>query len=807
MKRRLLSPLALGDGLVIVIVWMITLWALHPSLLFSTSTITGGDTGAHVALGAYLKSHGLWHGLTPWYPGWFDGFPLYTYYFPLPDAFAALLSYVIPYTVAFKLATVLGSFLLPVAAYVMGRCFKAPRPIPAAMAASTLVFLFDVTYTIDGGNLFSTLAGEYAFSLGLALALLAIGTYVATMDRGRGRWLPAVFLALTALAHVLTFLFAVVSITLLWVLRVIERDEGSLRRVRRRATWRTLSIGLGGTGLVAWWLLPFATSQQYTNSMGYTNNPVDSASAIFSHLGWFCQPNLDGCAATSGPGADRVVIILAGLGLLLAFYKGSRLGRFLSMSAVVWLLAYIVDPQGVIWNERLVPFWYISVYLSAGWFMAQVLLAVSRSLDAWIRAAIQWFVSRHSDVDDIDGEIDNNLEDVVDVPAAESTPSSTAREGVLFGSTVVIALLAAVITLAPMVPWMSSAIGVTPGPNEVPTWASWNYSGYEHKPSWPELHGLTTTMERLTTKYGCGRAMWEYAGSGHYGDESRFGTTMALMLLPYWTNQCVGSMEGLLFESSATTPYHFINQAELSAYPSDPMVGLAYESLNVAQGVRHLQMLGVKYYLAFSATAIAQANALHTLQPLAVVPARSDAPGSVAWHIYLIKDAPLVSGLSALPNVVTGLTTRTAWLNANTSWYQTPSAWSVPLASDGPATWPHVAGIEHTRHVPVPVVHVTAIAMGGDHLSFHVDRVGVPVLVKISYFPRWHASGATGPYRVSPNLMVVLPTAHTVTLTYGATGWMRVGEIISAICAWCAARSAWRRRPWRRPLSAATRSE
>ena len=42
---------------------------------------------------------------------------------------------------------------------------------------------------------------------------------------------------------------------------------------------------------------------------------------------------------------------------------------------------------------------------------------------------------------------------------------------------------------------------------------------------------------------------------------------MALMLLPYWTDGCIGSMEGLYFESSATTPYHFLNQSELSEAP------------------------------------------------------------------------------------------------------------------------------------------------------------------------------------------------------------------------------------------------
>ena len=44
---------------------------------------------------------------------------------------------------------------------------------------------------------------------------------------------------------------------------------------------------------------------------------------------------------------------------------------------------------------------------------------------------------------------------------------------------------------------------------------------------------------------------------------------------------------------------------------------------------------------------------------------------------------------------------------------------------------------------------------------------GVPVVVTISYFPNWQVSGAEGVYRVSPNLMVVVPTSHHVSLWYG----------------------------------------
>ena len=67
---------------------------------------------------------------------------------------------------------------------------------------------------------------------------------------------------------------------------------------------------------------------------------------------------------------------------------------------------------------------------------------------------------------------------------------------------------------------------------------------------------------------------------------------MALMLLPYWTDGCIGSMEGLYFESSATTPYHFLNQSELSAVPSRAQRDLPYGALDVARGVEHLQLHG-----------------------------------------------------------------------------------------------------------------------------------------------------------------------------------------------------------------------
>jgi hypothetical protein len=334
------------------------------------------------------------------------------------------------------------------------------------------------------------------------------------------------------------------------------------------------------------------------------------------------------------------------------------------------------------------------------------------------------------------------------------------------------------------------------GPNEVTNWSSYNYTGYEGQSSYPEYRAVIGAMEQVSKHYGCGRTMWEYSDS-----ENRFGTPEALMLLPYWTNGCIDSMEGLLFESSATTPYHFINQAELSTGPSEPEVGLPYAQTqgNVALGVQHLQLLGVKYFLAESPQIEQQANANPSLQLVAKTGPWTYTYNSVlihtTWDIYLVKNSPLVTPLSNAPAVLSGVDPApSGWLGSSPDpqtipihgpsidWYDHPNRWNVELAQGGPSSWPRIK-VGDTRP-PVrhePSTRVTDVSTTDTTVSFHVSKVGTPVLVKVSYFPNWHASGANGPWRVTPNLMVVVPTSHDVTLSYGRSGVDYLGDFLTVL--------------------------
>jgi hypothetical protein len=326
------------------------------------------------------------------------------------------------------------------------------------------------------------------------------------------------------------------------------------------------------------------------------------------------------------------------------------------------------------------------------------------------------------------------------------------------------------------------SIGITPGPNQVTNWSSFNYSGYQAQAAYPEYRSVVETMEKVGATYGCGQAMWQYDPS-----LNRFGTTQALYLLPYWSGGCIGSMEGLLFESSATTPYHFLNQAELSPNPSEAVVGLEYSALNIPQGIEHLQLLGVRYFMASSAQVEAAASADPSLKLVGETGPWPSTYNGVAtnttWKIYQVLHAPLVTGLANDPAVEVGIkATQSSWLVPSENWYNNPSRWSVFLAQSGPPSWPRVAiGDPSPPRKHVPKTHVTDISETDSTISFHVSRIGSPVLVKVSYFPNWQATGATGPYRVTPNLMVVVPTAHDVVLHYGSTPANYAGDALSIV--------------------------
>jgi hypothetical protein len=787
------------DASVVVLCGLFVFVSLHPGDILSSAVPAGGDMGAHVWGPAYLRDHLLPDlRLAGWTPDWYAGFPAYQFYMVVPSlmivaldvgivaGWAALLVLAVtaavataavrsagsrrwwlvalaiaivvlgvdlPYGTAFKLVTISGLVTLPAAAYALGRLADVPFPGPVLMAVGTLPFLFNRDFTIYGGNVASTLAGEFAFSISLSLALVYLGVVIRGLRTGRHRALAAVLLALTGLCHIIPAFF-VLGATVVVALA---------HRRRQTVTWLAGVLPVGGL-LSAFWVLPFVWQRAYVNDMGWEKLPYalesnargalgqtlftldglapgrEPAETFWRYLVPTTGPLPEGVPGSPYPDDMRWVLALAIVGLGLAVASRIRLGPILAWCALGSAVAFVVIPEGRLWNARVLPFYYLCLYLLAALAIAELGRTLSR------------LVAAEPDRDSVVGSAATAVAAAVVAAVLVALPLGTLP----FGSD----------TDRGGYRWFGFEVSER---SFVRSWAAWNYSGYEAKDAYPEYHDLVRTMEVVGEERGCGRAFWEYER-----DLNRYGTPMALMLLPHWTDGCIGSMEGLFFESSATTPFHFLVQSQLSAAPSSAQRDLPYRGFDIDAGIRDLQLMGVRYYLATSVQATTAAREHDDLTELTT---------SGPWAVFEVADSEVVEPLDHQPAVLDGVDHgQLEWVCGEEDedgrcagpavrWFQADDR-SVLFASDGPATWQRIdpgdPAPEPDRRA-VPATTVSDLEVGRDTISFTVSDPGRPVLVKASYFPAWQVSGAEGPYRVAPNLMVVVPTGTEVRLSYGRT--------------------------------------
>jgi hypothetical protein len=326
---------------------------------------------------------------------------------------------------------------------------------------------------------------------------------------------------------------------------------------------------------------------------------------------------------------------------------------------------------------------------------------------------------------------------------------------------------------------VAGALGV----QKAPAWAKWNYTGYEGKDAYPEYERLMQTLDELPP----GRVMWE-ANS----ELNRYGTPMALMLTGYWS-EGHPSMEGLLFESSVTTQFHFLNAAEVSQRPSNPIPGLNYHRLDFERATAHLAVYGVSYYVSFTdeATEAASQAGLEVLAE------------PEPFTVFALPPSPMVEVAAFEPAVWAGEAT---FHDAALEWYDDISRLDRWVVEGGPAEWPRITEITRSdsRDRITAPGEITDLDVGHHHVSFRTEAIGVPHLVKVSYFPNWRADGAEGPWRAAPSLMVVVPTQEEVTLEFKNTAGEYLGLGLSLVSA--AGVAAWwavgrRRRRERRSRS------
>jgi len=285
--------------------------------------------------------------------------------------------------------------------------------------------------------------------------------------------------------------------------------------------------------------------------------------------------------------------------------------------------------------------------------------------------------------------------------------------------------------------------------------AEFFYNGLEETEEWELYNDIMEYLDSLPY----GRVMHDY------NDDLmiKFGGNRAFELIPYWTKQPV--TDGLLTESAFSSHFHIINEDHFRLR-EDPSLR-EYET-----SMKYLIYYNIRYIIASTPEIIEDLNndskveLINKIEP---------------YYFYEII------GPHNFVEIAENIPYRYKiddWLTEIKYWYWYEENIDNPVVYDDGSK--ELEQFEVTERVidladnPVNTNgEVISETIEREKIEFTTTAIGVPHIIKVSYFPNWKAIGAKGPYLAAPSIMMVIPTQENVTIYYGTTFANRIGIALS----------------------------
>lgn len=347
--------------LVFALAYLFLVLILRVDLLFSNTVVTGGDMGSHVYAPQYLRE--IFPLVRWWSPDWYSGFPFLYFYPPLMFSATALLSFLIPLNIAFKLIIFSAVIIFPVGAYFTMKWLKLKFPIPQLAVIFSLFLVFLEEYSIYGGNLASLLAGQFSHTMSIALIFLFIGLMYRGVTTGRYlRWNM-----LLGTAVMLTHPVSALVLIMLIPFFLFQTADF------KKNFWYALKAYSGIFLLSAFWSLGFLFYKSYSGYMDW-NNEVVWTELFPPH--WL------------------FLTIPAALAVLLAAFKRARnLVVFFGLIFVCAIFYFFLTGSNI-WNNRFLPYLSLSILLLAAYLYGtlwQVITKRFRKIGAVLLLGLLFF--------------------------------------------------------------------------------------------------------------------------------------------------------------------------------------------------------------------------------------------------------------------------------------------------------------------------------------------------------------------------------------------------------------------------------
>jgi len=285
-------------------------------------------------------------------------------------------------------------------------------------------------------------------------------------------------------------------------------------------------------------------------------------------------------------------------------------------------------------------------------------------------------------------------------------------------------------------------------------WVDWNYSGLEGKELWPAWSDLN---DRIRGGVGDPRVAVEY-GKVH----ERAGSIRMYETLPFFSGR--STLEGVYNQASVMTHPVYYLASELFASSPNPFKDRTYSKFDPETALERLRLFGVSQIVSVSPELEAALDRRPDFErearvlPYTLFRLRDPGPGYVEPLAFAPVRAPLEGWRDTAYRWMTRKPPNHALLvftpdDDERFEVELPDPWAPP------------------PEIPLPGGVEVEATVEAEEIRIRTSRPGHPLLVKVSYHPRWRAEGADGPYLASPGLMIVVPRWSEVRLHYAARAW------------------------------------
>ena len=691
-KNDLFIKVALGSLLIVF---------LRVELVFSDLLPTGGDMGAHIVPTKFFVSE-LFNNfkLSGWSQDWFAGYPIYYFYFPLPPIVTSLFSFVFPFSISFKAMVLLSQVLLVISIEMLMR--NNTKQFSFYGFGAGLLYLLTESFTIFGGNLASSLAGQYSFTYSIAFANLSI-FYLLKSGHKYSTEISSVLIGLSLLSHLIPFMIYLPIFTF----NFIKSRTKIYKKISAFLLFLFISLRFS---------ISLFLNLEFTTNMTYTP---------YTQISDLVKSDILPLAI----GAVIYIVLTNKKAILEAIYGFEIYLIFISIGL------FFYGPESALWNGRLVPFFNLGVV-----FLFFNLLDLDiKNITKKIQGKLPWLLFFLTT---------NSYLMYLYYSKWGNTYATTTISLIL-----IILILVIVSINSENFLIFTTIISLTFATlSYLPHWLNWNFTGYESKSNWTDIATLYEGLNELEP----GRIMWE-----PNSDLNKYGTPMVLMTIPMFTDH--QSVEGLYFDSSITTPFHFLTVSGLAERPSNPVGGLTYINGEFEKGFRLMNDLGVDYFIAYTASIKDKANMNENFNFLF---------SNEVFNVYSIntKKVELVKDdlfLFESPNFSNRL--RNAILRESSkqnffdyAFESFKDETNYKIIENYDRSFADSSGKNYE-------LSITELNIENNLITFRTDKPNQLHLIKVSYFPNWKITNGKGPFRISPSFMAVVPNDEYVEIKFEPT--------------------------------------